>query len=129
MIPHPFLPKPTLPEVVDRFVDYHARNPSWGMLHSTLDEGNVADGHVLIDIAWAEARGDVEVAELAKLLLRMSRRQRLALGNYGWNGVRRRKRADKRRSLEEAKPLRKAPPEMHVEIMQRTTTVDNWWEQ
>lgn len=129
MIKHPTLPKPTLPEVVDRFADYHRRNPSWGMLHSALDGGNVADGHILLDVKWAEYKGDAEAVMLTNLLLRMSRRQRLALGNWGWNGVRRRKRADKRRALEEQKPMHKELTWAEPAPPPRRTTVDNWWEQ
>lgn len=28
--------KPTIPEVVDRFAAYYARNPAWGSLHVVL---------------------------------------------------------------------------------------------
>lgn len=66
------------PEVIRRFAAYHEspRGGSWGSLHIVLDEGNVRDGDVGQCIPWAEERGDLEAADLARLLLRMSKSQR-----------------------------------------------------
>ncbi|MHC4717296.1 MAG: hypothetical protein ACYS5V_10020 [Planctomycetota bacterium] len=70
--------KPTIPEVLDRFVDYFRRNPTWGDLHIVLDDGNVRDS----DVQWCVDHGRTEEGrELARVLLRMSRTQRLKLPN------------------------------------------------
>ena len=73
--------KPTIPQVVARFAAYYEKpgNGVWGALHSVLDHSNVANidvQHCLVD---AEARGDLEGLELARILLAMSRTQRLKL--------------------------------------------------
>ena len=71
-----------IPDVVARFRAYHARpeNITWGSLHIVLDDGNVDTGSVEFCVSWAEEKGDGEGAELARILLRMSRTQRLRLG-------------------------------------------------
>lgn len=70
--------KPTIPEVLDRFAAYHREHPCWsGGLHVVLDEGNVSDSSV----RHAVERTEGEAHDLAKLLLRMSRTQRLKLPN------------------------------------------------
>ncbi len=73
--------KPSLGDkaIIDRFAAYHARNPVWGSLHIALDDGKVADDHVKFCIQWAADQGDDEGVELGKLLLSMSRTQRLKL--------------------------------------------------
>jgi len=71
-------PKPTLPEVIERFEAYYAKpgNGAWGSLHVVLDDHNLEDVCVRGCIEFAEERGDSDGAELARLLLRMSRTQR-----------------------------------------------------
>ena len=73
-------PKPTIPEVVDRFRAYHDEHLAWGSLHIVLADGNVANDHVEFCLRWAEREGDIEGVVLAKILLKMSRTQRLKLG-------------------------------------------------
>jgi hypothetical protein len=73
--------KPTIPEVRDRFVAYHKKHLAWGALHIVLDDGNVENKHVRFCIQSAESEGDTEGLELARILLRMSKTQRLKLGN------------------------------------------------
>jgi hypothetical protein len=68
--------KPTIPEVLPRFVAYHANNGAWGSLHIVLDDNNVADAHVRYCSEWAREQGDVEGEALAEILLRMSKTQR-----------------------------------------------------
>lgn len=72
--------KPTIPEVIDRFRAYHAKEPAWGYLHITLDDGNVRDDFVTYCRDTAMHYGDTEAVELADILLSMSRTQRLKLG-------------------------------------------------
>lgn len=60
-----------------RFKAYHDKNPSWGSLHVVLDDGNTADGFIPSTIEWAKQNDDKEGEELAKILLEMSRTQRI----------------------------------------------------
>ena len=71
--------RPTIPEVIDLFRAYYVENPSWGHLHIVLDDGNVSDANVCFCLDEAEACGDYAAVELAEILLRMSRTQRLLL--------------------------------------------------
>ena len=71
--------KLTIPDVLERFAAYYRREPVWGSLHVVLDDGNVEDRSVRFCLEYAEREGDVEGAELARLLLRLSRSQRLRL--------------------------------------------------
>jgi len=70
--------KPKIPDVIERFRAYYQKpgNGAWGSLHIVLDDGNTQDDNVRFCIQAAEERGDTEGAELARLLLRMSRTQR-----------------------------------------------------
>jgi hypothetical protein len=74
--------KPTIPEVIERFREYHRKpgNLAWGSLHIVLDDGNVEDAHVAFCVEHAEAQGDTEGAELARILLAMSKTQRSKIG-------------------------------------------------
>lgn len=73
--------KPTIPQVVERFAKYYQKpgNGAWGSLHNVLDDGNVKN----IDVEWAIVRAwdgnDEEGAMLARILLSMSKTQRLRL--------------------------------------------------
>lgn len=74
--------KPAIPEVIERFRAYHRKpeNGAWGSLHIALEDSNVEDSSVQFCVGYAEERGDTEGAELAKILLKMSRTQRLKIG-------------------------------------------------
>lgn len=53
---------------------------NWGgNLHIVLDDGNVKDSNVQFCLNQAEENGDVKGVELAKILLQMSKTQRLKL--------------------------------------------------
>jgi hypothetical protein len=71
--------KPTIPDVVERFAAYYAKNLAWGSLHIVLDDGNVEDSSVKFCIENAQERGDVEGKGLAEILLQMSKTQRAKL--------------------------------------------------
>lgn len=73
--------KPAIPEVVERFARYFQANPVWGSLHIVLDDGNVSDHSVKFCAQYARESRDLEGAELADILLRMSKTQRLKLGS------------------------------------------------
>lgn len=70
--------KITVPEVIERFRSYKAKpgNGVWGSLHIVLDDFNLADHHVEFCIKYAIDKGDIEGAELGKILLQMSETQR-----------------------------------------------------
>ena len=72
--------KPTIPEVRDSFRAYLAQHPTWGSLHIVLDDGNVEDSSVEFCLDFARECGDAEGERLARILLRMSKTQRLKLG-------------------------------------------------
>ena len=69
--------KPTIPQVIERFRAYYAKHPMWGALHIVLADQNIRDSHVQWSIDHAE--GDMEGIELGKILLSMSKKQRLKL--------------------------------------------------
>lgn len=69
----------TIPEVIDRFCDYHEVNLYWGSLHFVLDDANLDDSDVEFCIEWAQKNGDVEGEALARILLNMSKTQRKKL--------------------------------------------------
>ncbi|ACL58840.1 hypothetical protein Mnod_3948 [Methylobacterium nodulans ORS 2060] len=71
--------RPTIPDVLDRFRSYHAREPSWGALHVVLDDINLTDAHVRQGQDFARERGDEEGYALGEILLKMTITQRLWL--------------------------------------------------
>lgn len=72
--------KPSIPDVVERFAHYFEDdNGVWGSLHIVLDDGNVENHSVEYCIDYAEEKGDQEGAELGRILLQLSRTQRLKL--------------------------------------------------
>lgn len=73
--------KPQIPDVLERFKTYHEQNPVWGSLHIVLSDQNVEDSHVHFCLGLAIGSDDTEGAELANILLQMSRTQRLKLSN------------------------------------------------
>lgn len=73
--------RPAIPDVVDRFAGYYAApgNGAWGSLHIVLDDGNVRNHDVTFCIEQAQEKGDVEGEALGRILLSMSKTQRLKL--------------------------------------------------
>lgn len=72
--------KPLSQEVKDRFAIYYSKNPTWGLLHIVLDDGNVRDAHVDFCQQQAARFGDREAYELCDELFKMSKSQRMKLG-------------------------------------------------
>jgi len=72
--------KPTIPDVIDRFKAYHENHPGWGGLHIVLEDNNASDDDVVWCIGRCVEDEDYEGIALARILLRMSRTQRLKLG-------------------------------------------------
>lgn len=68
-----------IPEVLDDFAAYVLKNPAWGSLHIVLDDGNIHDDHVRWCIGHAEETGDAEGARLGRILLQMSKSQRMRI--------------------------------------------------
>lgn len=76
--------KPTItPELLARFRAYNAKHAAWGSLHIVLDDQNVRDSDVEFCVKFAQERGDAEGEELGKILLQMSKTQRLKIGSRG----------------------------------------------
>jgi hypothetical protein len=71
---------PSVRVYVARFADYLDGHCAWGSLHVVLDDGNLEDSHVRFCLDWAREEGDAEGADLAALLLQMSRTQRGKIG-------------------------------------------------
>jgi hypothetical protein len=71
----------TVPEVLDRFKAYHLDHPVWHSLHIVLEDFNVDNHHVEWCIEYAIKEGDKEGEELAKILLQMSKSQRLKIAH------------------------------------------------
>jgi hypothetical protein len=67
------------PELLQKFFDYYEENPAWGSLHIVLADGNVSNVDVEFCIDYAKKNNDPEGEELGKLLLNMSKTQRLKL--------------------------------------------------
>lgn len=80
--------KPTIDAVVGRFAEYLRRNLAWGCLHIVLDDGNIEDDSVLFCKRFAIEQGDKEGAELADLLLQMSKTQRKKLPHAARDAMR-----------------------------------------
>ena len=86
-MPNGYLNPPTIPEVRDRFAAYHRRHPEWGPLHVAMADGNVSGDDVVFCLHEAEQLGDTEGAELARILLAMSRMQRRKLSRMAHEPV------------------------------------------
>lgn len=82
--------KPTVPEVPPLVVAYYAKSGhgAGGNLHIVLDDENVDDGQVQFCLDLARRVGDADGVQLAELLLRMSKTQRLKLACSWRSGVR-----------------------------------------
>lgn len=74
-------PKPVAQEALPLVRDYYAKpgNKLGGNLHMVLDDGRVEDVDVELCLAQAQEAGDEEGERLARLILGMSRTQRLKL--------------------------------------------------
>ena len=75
------LSRPAVPDVEPLVRAYYALpgNDMGGSLHIVLEDGNVADHHVMSCIDFARERVDEDGMWLARVLLTMSRTQRLKL--------------------------------------------------
>jgi len=71
--------KPVSDEDLARFSDYRDKEPTWGVMHIVLEDQNVTDADVQHCIKSAERDNDAEGLYLSKLLLGMSKSQRLNL--------------------------------------------------
>ena len=71
--------KPITQEQLDNFKYYKDKNPSWGSLHIVLCDQSIKDADVTYCMNEAERIGDHEGYALAKILLTMSKSQRLKL--------------------------------------------------
>ena len=72
--------KPTIPDVAKLVDEYYKTNKTGGSLHLVLDDNNVDDSHVNYCLNVAIENNDLPGVKLAKLLLLMSKTQRLKLG-------------------------------------------------
>lgn len=74
--------KPSIPDVIDRFLSYKRESPSWGSLHTVLDDGNFENDFVDEESeAEVRERGDEEGAQLTAILRLMSKTQRKKMRN------------------------------------------------
>ena len=71
--------KPTIPEVLPKVRQYYKQNPTGGVLHIVLDDGNIRDSCVIFCLELAIEKDDTEGEALARLILLMSKTQRLKL--------------------------------------------------
>ena len=76
--------KPTIPEVLPLIREYLSKegNGTGGDYHILLDDGNVSDGDVEFCLDWARKNKDELGIKIGKLLLRMSKTQRLKLASF-----------------------------------------------
>ncbi len=73
--------KPSIPEVIDLFRAYYIKTGSdgWGCLHIVLEEGNVSNHDIEYCLKYAKDNGDIDGENLANILLKMSKTQRLKI--------------------------------------------------
>lgn len=73
--------KPTIPEVMPLVRELYAtpQGTCGCCLHIVLDDGNIEDDHVRFCVDWAVKHDHPKCAELARVLLRMSKTQRKKL--------------------------------------------------
>lgn len=71
----------TIPEVIERFQNYYKTTTfgEWGSMHVVLSDLNVSDAHVKFCLDYAHKNNDHEGVELAGILLKMSKSQRLRI--------------------------------------------------
>lgn len=82
--------KPSIPDVLPKFINYYDKpeNGAWGNLHIVLDDGNIDDHFVISCREWAQECDDIDGVELANILLKMSKSQRIRLPNKVWEAIR-----------------------------------------
>lgn len=68
--------RPIVPDVLPRVQAYCRQHRGGGVLHVVLEDMNLEDVFVRYAIDFAREEGDTEGAELAGLLLQMTRSQR-----------------------------------------------------
>lgn len=78
--------RPTVPELIPMVRKYYQKdgNSVGGNLHLVLEDKNVGDGNILFCINEAQKTGDVDGEQIAHLLLRMTKTQRLKLAGTFW---------------------------------------------
>lgn len=79
--------KPTVPEVLPKVKAYLKLpgNIIGGSLHAYLDDGNTKESDIRWCLEYAQERGDKEGIELAEILLRMSRTQRIKIADRAYD--------------------------------------------
>lgn len=71
--------KPTVPSVLPMVKEYCRNHAGCGSLHIVLQDQNVNDSHVIFCLNAAKESNDLDGVILAKLLLMMSKTQRLKI--------------------------------------------------
>lgn len=71
--------KPITQEQLDNFIRYKNHNKGWGNLHTVLANQNVKDSDVEFCMNQADKVGDHQGYALCKILMGMSKSQRLKL--------------------------------------------------
>lgn len=79
------MPKPTIPEVRPLVQALYATDGGGAgcCLHIVLDDSNIEDGSVEFCIGWAQKHSHPDCEKLGRLLLQMSKTQRLKLARGG----------------------------------------------
>ena len=72
--------KPTVPKVLPLAKEIYKRDSSGCCLHIVLDDGNVHDCHVQHCANMAINNNHLDCLELAEILLKMTKTQRLKIG-------------------------------------------------
>ena len=76
---------PNVPDVIEKFRNYCGRDTTGRSLHIVLVDGNLDDKSVLWCRDNAADVGDLEGAELAEILLKMSKTQRGKIARLCWS--------------------------------------------
>lgn len=71
--------KPTVPQVAPMVRALYERSGAGCCLHVVLDDQNIDDKSVQFCVTYAQEKGHQECESLARILLRMSKTQRLKL--------------------------------------------------
>ncbi len=71
--------KPTIPEVLDRFLAYRVAHSDWRSLRVFLGDGEFSEDAVVACSVRAIEAGDTEGYDLSQILLQMSKTQRKKL--------------------------------------------------
>ena len=62
--------------MLEKFRAYNRKHPSWGALHSALEDFNLSNKDIDDHIEWARRLGDEESIELALILRSLTKTQR-----------------------------------------------------